>query len=133
MSVAERRAKTRRKGGKDACEIYWSCGSTAEQPAFTLLVVLICCCHGENKSISHGSQPVPSSGSAIEIQEQVLWISSRNGERATWILSASKFLLQKELGQSDTHLSLPFFLHSLISNEKKCGKKGKLTHLHFPK
>lgn len=83
VEVEGRRGKARRKAGKDACGIYWSCSLLLNSLPSPLLVVLICCCHGENKSISHGSGPVPSSGSAIEIQEQVLGISSRNGEQGT--------------------------------------------------
>lgn len=58
-------------GRRKACGIYWSCSFLLSSLPSPLLVVLICCCHGENKSISHGSRPVPSFGSAIEIQEQV--------------------------------------------------------------
>lgn len=72
--------KWRELGGREKKMLAkdWSCSFPAQGRPSVLLVVLICCCHGENKSISHGSQPVPRSGSATEIQEQTLRISTRN-------------------------------------------------------
>lgn len=88
----------KRKGEKHACKIYWLCSFPGVQPAFSLLVV-ICCCYGENKSISHGYQPVPCSGSAPEIQDQVLnYDPKQESEKRIWIWSLREFFMVDRRG-----------------------------------
>lgn len=101
----------RPKAGKDACGIYWSCSFLLTSLPSPLLLVLICCCHGENKSISHGSRPVPSFGSAIEIQEQVWGAGDLDTEL--------KQIPPGEGVGSVWHTFISSFLHSRISEEKK--------------
>lgn len=92
------------------------------QPASSLLVVLICCCYGENKSISHGYQPVPRSGSAIEIQDQVLKIPSKNCEKRISALSFRGFLVE---GMSRFKLACIFLLSCtlILTRENNMGRK----------
>lgn len=81
------------RGEKRACEITVVVCFPGYQPAFSWLVVSICRCYGENKSISHGYQPVPRLGSAIEIQDQVFKIPSKNCGDEDFNMSFREFLI----------------------------------------